>query len=624
MPKTTNKLPLVSIIIPVYNGSNYMKEAIDSALNQTYQNIEVIVVNDGSTDGGKTDKIAKSYGDKIRYFKKENGGVSSALNYGIKYIQENHRDSYFCWLSHDDKYTPEKVETEIQALKGHDKTSLVFSNFKLFDDKGTIFAETHFEERIKSSEFKGIYPVLKGMVNGDTILIHQDVFKKCGLFDEENPNSADYKMWLKIFDQFNHVFVKEPLSLYRIHDQQDTVKSPTYNEDSDNFWLSAIDQINEKRAKSWNCSLYKLYADLYIQMKNAGFKKAAKNAYDLAKKQSAKDQPSVSVLMPAYNAEKYLKKSIDSLLCSDLGDFELIIVDDCSTDNTVRIAESYAKNDFRIKVIKNSKNQGVSASLNIGLETAKGKYITRLDSDDVMYPNRLLRQYLFLEEKNYSFCATNINLVRENGHILASKTYHKTFAPIRFLAVFTNPVPNATIMYHADIIKKHHLRFDNHTVAEDYHFLLEYLNYGDGTMIDEGLYNYRVRDDSLFHDNLDHALEKSLEFCQNYAKKTYPKIKDSYLFNSINSFKRTLTIKTDDDKYKAICDSEIIIDAFAKKYHFSPDEINGCRVFILNTLQDVIPNCHVVKRNLFGRVYHYYLDNGTKKTLKKIITLGKK
>lgn len=66
--------PKVSIVIPVYNGTNYMKDAIDSALNQTYKNCEVIVVNDGSTDHGATARLAKSYGNKIRYFEKENGG----------------------------------------------------------------------------------------------------------------------------------------------------------------------------------------------------------------------------------------------------------------------------------------------------------------------------------------------------------------------------------------------------------------------------------------------------------------------------------------------------------------------------------------------------------------------
>ena len=79
-----DKCPLVSIIIPVYNGANYLAEAIDSALAQTYNNVEVIVVNDGSNDNGATERVALSYGDKIKYFAKENGGVSSALKYGIE------------------------------------------------------------------------------------------------------------------------------------------------------------------------------------------------------------------------------------------------------------------------------------------------------------------------------------------------------------------------------------------------------------------------------------------------------------------------------------------------------------------------------------------------------------
>ena len=106
--------PKVSIIIPVYNGSNFLSEAINSALSQTYQNIEIIVINDGSCDNGATEKIALSYGDKIKYISKENGGVSSALNTGIKAAS----GEWISWLSHDDIYSPDKIEEQIKdALK---------------------------------------------------------------------------------------------------------------------------------------------------------------------------------------------------------------------------------------------------------------------------------------------------------------------------------------------------------------------------------------------------------------------------------------------------------------------------------------------------------------------------
>ena len=105
--------PLVSIIIPVYNGSDYLRTCIDSALAQTHPAIEVIVVNDGSTDDGKTAAIATSYGKRIRYVEKENGGVSSALNRGI----EEMSGDYFSWLSHDDVYAPTKIERQLAVLR---------------------------------------------------------------------------------------------------------------------------------------------------------------------------------------------------------------------------------------------------------------------------------------------------------------------------------------------------------------------------------------------------------------------------------------------------------------------------------------------------------------------------
>lgn len=107
-----NYQPKVSIIIPVYNGSNFLAEAIDAALAQTYHNCEILVINDGSKDDGASEKIALSYGDKIRYYLKENGGVSSALNFAF----EKMTGEWFSWLSHDDLYYHQKIEKQIEFI----------------------------------------------------------------------------------------------------------------------------------------------------------------------------------------------------------------------------------------------------------------------------------------------------------------------------------------------------------------------------------------------------------------------------------------------------------------------------------------------------------------------------
>ena len=102
--------PLITILIPVYNGEKFVKDAIDSALAQTYDNFEILVVNDGSTDNTK--EVLASYGDRIRVISKPNGGVSTALNTGIA----NMRGEWLSWLSHDDKYLPDKLLAQVKEL----------------------------------------------------------------------------------------------------------------------------------------------------------------------------------------------------------------------------------------------------------------------------------------------------------------------------------------------------------------------------------------------------------------------------------------------------------------------------------------------------------------------------
>lgn len=201
--------PLVSIIVPVYNGSNFLKEALDSALAQTYKNLEIIVVNDGSTDD--TESIALSYGDKIRYFAKENGGTSTALNLGI----EKMRGSYFSWLSHDDLYYPQKIEREVEALsKLENKDTIIISDLDGMIDHTRTFSTALYQmhrDAYPKRNSSYLYPVVYNKTHGCTHLISKKVFDTVGLFDVDERVAHDFEFYYRAFAKFPHFYIDEPL-----------------------------------------------------------------------------------------------------------------------------------------------------------------------------------------------------------------------------------------------------------------------------------------------------------------------------------------------------------------------------------------------------------------------------
>lgn len=201
--------PLVSIVIPVYNGSNYLQEALDSAVAQTYKNLEIIVVNDGSTDD--TENIALSYGDQIRYFYKENGGTSTALNLGIK----NMSGEYFSWLSHDDLYYPNKIERNIEELaKLENKNTIIISDLDGMTDHSRTFRTAFYQEHrdaYPSRNFSYLYPVIYNKTHGCTHLISKKVFETVGYFDVNERVAHDFEFYYRAFAKFPHKYINEPL-----------------------------------------------------------------------------------------------------------------------------------------------------------------------------------------------------------------------------------------------------------------------------------------------------------------------------------------------------------------------------------------------------------------------------
>lgn len=236
--------PKVSIIIPVYNGSNYLQEAIDSALAQTYPNCEILVVNDGSCDEGKTETIALSYGDRIRYFKKENGGVASALNMGIRLM----KGEYFSWLSHDDVYYPNKVKREVQAiLASGDPTKLVQCEYDFYDEDTGTYTPTDFSKTYTIGQLtNSVFSVLQLQIHACCALIHKSHFDRVGMFDEGLRTVQDIEMWFRLFRGQKSLFVPERLYKVREHAEAGNHTIPSYYPETCRLYENLIGQLSDQ------------------------------------------------------------------------------------------------------------------------------------------------------------------------------------------------------------------------------------------------------------------------------------------------------------------------------------------------------------------------------------------
>jgi glycosyltransferase involved in cell wall biosynthesis len=210
--------PKVSIVIPVYNGSDYLREAIDSALAQTYPNVEVVVVNDGSNDAGATEQIALSYGNNIRYFSKENGGVASALNRGVSEMT----GAYFSWLSHDDVYYPEKISAQMHALRSMtDRDTILYSDWAVFSGNSGITQEIRLP-MVPPESFR-YFLTTNNVVHGCSLLIPKRAFDCCGTFNENLRTTQDYDFWYRLAGKFRFVHLPVVLVKGRQHQAQGSV-----------------------------------------------------------------------------------------------------------------------------------------------------------------------------------------------------------------------------------------------------------------------------------------------------------------------------------------------------------------------------------------------------------------
>ncbi len=211
--------PIFTVIVPTYNQAQYLGEALDSLINQSFPFWEAVVVNDGSTDS--TLEVINDYCKKdsrIRAYHKENGGVASALNVGI----QNAKGEWICWLSSDDLFEPYKLETHFEAINKHPDIKFFHTHWYLLLDETKQKIAPPLWLAIPPIEFQVTRFFWANYVHGNAIAVNRSVFEKVGLFNESFRQGQDFDMWLRISKSFVSYYIDKRTCITRIHKGQTT------------------------------------------------------------------------------------------------------------------------------------------------------------------------------------------------------------------------------------------------------------------------------------------------------------------------------------------------------------------------------------------------------------------
>jgi len=225
--------------------------------------------------------------------------------------------------------------------------------------------------------------------------------------------------------------------------------------------------------------------------------------------------PLISILLPVYNAENYVQETIASILAQTYTHFELIVINDGSIDRSQEIIDSFC--DERILTLTNERNIRLIATLNLGLQKAKGKYIARIDADDIMLPNRISKQVLFLEENlDYGMVGS---YVQTFGDVDGSICYPLDDASIRYTGMFYNPFVHSTVMLRSSVIATHLLDYDSTMLhVEDYALWVQIMKVSKVANLPEVLVRYRVHASQISANYSEIQQENAIVVQQNYLQ----------------------------------------------------------------------------------------------------------
>jgi glycosyltransferase involved in cell wall biosynthesis len=224
--------------------------------------------------------------------------------------------------------------------------------------------------------------------------------------------------------------------------------------------------------------------------------------------------PRVSILMPVFNAGKFINKAVASILNQTLQDFQLIIIDDASTDGTYELIQAFS--DSRIQLVRKTKNTGYVDSLNMGLALTTGKYIARMDGDDISLPHRLEKQIDILEsDESLGICGSNYQVIDEEGTLNPQKNWPGNSLPAFWELLWENPIAHPTVVMRTEVLRQYGFQYNTEKhPAEDYDLWCRMSLVTKIYRMDEVLLYYRVHSNSQFQKNKEAAFRNGLASLQ--------------------------------------------------------------------------------------------------------------
>lgn len=527
----THDAPLVTVVVPCFNQGRYLAEAVSSARLAYEGPLEVIVVDDGSTDP-KTERWlreAQAMGDYVRIIRQKNRGLSGARNAGL---HAAHGD-YVQFLDTDDLIIPGKLDAQVAQFLVSPGLDVSVSNFLLCDDRRNVFSKP--DEAIAQFDLT-LEDFLFKWERGFVIPIHCGLFRRAALgtapFDEEARAKEDWLFWCTLVSKGARLaYVSGHWAIYRQHAESMRRSYVSMGKS----WVKAalkIDQIVNDRhptffnsAVEWFNQCYRAHPSYGEEIKARLSQPTVQQTTDsslsipafdldvevreivraLACLQVVPETPLLSVVIPVYNHFKHLLGCLHSLGTQGKVAFEVVCVDDCSSDPRVgQLLDALASQLPGLRVIRHTQNQGISATQNEAVACASGEFIAFVDCDDALESGALEKVAAHLElENGIDYLFTDRLDIDADDALLRHAKYggYPNILPSEDRSV-RDDLLDGMVASHLKVIRRSTYldvggTNDHYSGCQDWELALKIAEHGRFAYIPQALYRHRIHANSV-------------------------------------------------------------------------------------------------------------------------------